>query len=205
MKIACIGSGNMGGTLGRRWALQGHQVMFGSRDPHSDNMRALLHAAGANAQAGTVSEAAAFGDVILIAVLPDVVERVLDEAGDLNGKIVINCTNRYDGKSADLEVLHLAKHARVVRAFQTLPWEALANPQYGQVNVSAFLSGDDAEAKAVVARLSADIGLDPIDVGGSADMEKIEMAVGLLWGTLSARYGRDYGIRVARREADHPA
>jgi predicted dinucleotide-binding enzyme len=199
MKIASIGSGNMGGTLGKQWAAHGHQVMFGSRDPQSDKIRALLQAAGTTAQAGTVQEAIAFGEVILLAVLPIDVERVLEEAGDLNNKILINCTNRYDEVSADREVLRLAKNARVVRTYNTLPWEVLANPQYGPINATAFLSGDDSGAKEVVAQLSRDIGLDPVDVGGSANMEKIETAMGALWSILSPQFGRDYSLRVLRR------
>jgi predicted dinucleotide-binding enzyme len=202
MKIASIGSGNMGGTLGRLWAAHGHQVMFGSRDPQSDKIRTLLQTAGMNAQAGTVQEAIAFGEVILLAVLPTEVERVLEEAGDLNNKILINCTNRFDGKSADMEVLRLAKNARVVRTFNTLPWEVLANPQYGLINATAFLSGDDSEAKEVVIQLSQDIGLDPVDVGGSANMEKIETAMGTLWRILSSKFGRDYSLRILRRDTD---
>lgn len=202
MKIASIGSGNMGGTLGRLWAAHGHQVMFGSRDPQSDKIRTLLQAAGTNAQAGTVQEAIAFGEVILLAVLPTEVERVLREAGDLNNKILINCTNRFDGKSADMEVLRLAKNARVVRTFNTLAWEVLANPQYGSINATAFLSGDDSEAKEVVAQLSCDIGLDPVDVGGSANMEKIETAMGTLWSVLSPQFGRDYSLRILRRDIE---
>jgi predicted dinucleotide-binding enzyme len=200
MKIASIGSGNMGGTLGKQWAAHGHQVMFGSRDPHSDKIKALLQAVGANAQAGTLQEAIAFGEVILLAVLPTDIERVLEAAGDLNNKILINCTNSFDGKSADMEVIRLAKNARVVRAYNTLPWEVLANPQYGPINSTAFLSGNDSQAKEVLAQLSRDIGLDPVDVGGSTNMEQIEKAIGALWGILSPQFGRDYSLRVLRRD-----
>jgi predicted dinucleotide-binding enzyme len=202
MKIASIGSGNMGGTLGRQWAAHGHQVMFGSRDPQSDKIRTLLQAAGANAQAGTVQEAVEFGEVILLAVLPTDVERVLEEAGDLNNKILINCTNSFDGKSADMMVLRLAKNARVVRAYNTLPWEVLANPQFGSINATAFLSGDDSGAKEVVAQLTSDIGLDPVDVGGSTNMEQIEKAMGTFWSILYPQFGRDFTFRVLRRDTD---
>ncbi|MBB6733913.1 NADPH-dependent F420 reductase [Cohnella zeiphila] len=199
MKIAVIGSGHMGGTLGKRWAGEGYQVMFGSRDPHSDKIRNLLQAAGPKAQAGTLQEAVAFGEIVLLAVIPTEVERVLREAGDLENKILINCTNRFDGKSADLEVLRLARNARVVRAFHTFPWEALENPRFGPTNATAFLSGDHAEAKATVARLCRDIGLDPIDVGGSDNMEKIEAAIGALWQVLAPQFGREFSMRILRR------
>ncbi|MDR9855050.1 NAD(P)-binding domain-containing protein [Paenibacillus sp. VCA1] len=201
MKIASIGTGNMGGTLGKRWAEAGHEVMFGSREPHSDRIRTLLQAAGSKAQAGTVQEAIAFGDVILLAVMFDEAERILSTAGDLSGKILINCTNRFDGKSADAEVLRLAQNARVVRAFHTLPWEVIANPQFGQINATAFLSGMHSEANETVAQLMQEISLDPVDVGDSVNMEKIDAAIGALWGILSPQFGRDFGIRVLRRES----
>ncbi|MFC5406046.1 NADPH-dependent F420 reductase [Cohnella soli] len=199
MKIASIGSGNMGGTLGKRWADRGHQVMFGTRDPHSERMKLLLESAGANAQAGTIREAVAFGEVILLAVLPDAVESVLAEAGDLHGKILINCTNRFDGVSADEEVRRLAQNARVVRAFHSLPWEALANPRYDAGNATAFFSGDDPEALAAVANLASDIGLDPVDVGSSDAMAKVDMAIGTMWSVLAPKFGRDYSLSVLRR------
>ncbi|WP_135556423.1 NADPH-dependent F420 reductase [Paenibacillus cymbidii] len=199
MNIASIGSGHIGGTLSKLWAASGHRVMFGSRDPHGERMRSLLREAGANAAAGTVREAAAFGEVLLLAVPPSELERIFADAGDLTGKIVINCTNRYDGKSADGEVRRLAGDARVVRAFHTLPWEVIAEPEYDAINASLFVSGDDAEAKAIVSGLAADIGLDPVDVGGSAEMAKVEEAIIALWGVFSPLYGRNYGLRVLRR------
>lgn len=199
MKIASIGSGNMGGTLGKRWAIGGHRVMFGSRDPLGPAIRALLQKAGPNAQAGTIKEAVAFGEAILLAVPPEHVERVLAEAGDLGGKILINCTNRYDGESADTEVRRLPRNARVVRAFHTLPWEVLANPAYDDGNATAFLYGDDPAAVTAVARLAADLGLDPVDLGSGDAMAQAEAASGALWGVLSPKFGREYAWRVLRR------
>jgi predicted dinucleotide-binding enzyme len=83
-----------------------------------------------------------------------------------------------------------------------MPWEVLANPQYGPINATAFLSGDNSEAKEVVAQLSRDINLDPIDVGGSENMGKIEAVAGTLWSILSSQFGRDYSLRVLRRDVD---
>jgi len=97
-------------------------------------------------------------------------------------------------------VRRLAKNARVVRAFHTLPWEVLAAPQFGPSNATAFLSGDDSAAKSVVSSLTSDIGLDPVDVGDSANMEKIETAMGTLWSIFSPILGRDYSLRVLRRD-----
>lgn len=199
MKIATIGSGKMGGTLGRRWAACGHFVTFGSRDPQSERMKLLLQASGSRAQAATVREAVEQSDVILLAVMADDIERALEEAGDLNGKILINCTICFDGTSADEKVRRLARNARVVRAFHNLTWEVLANPSYEDGRAAAFLSGDDPEAVAVVLTLAADIGLDAIDVGDPDSMAKAEAAVGMLWGVLGPRFGREYSLGVLRR------
>ncbi|KAF9117994.1 hypothetical protein BGX30_004915 [Mortierella sp. GBA39] len=133
--------------------------------------------------------------------MADQVERVLAEAGALAGKDLINCTIRFDGQSADKEVRRLAQEARVVRAFHTLTWEVLAQPQYEEGNATVYISGEDAEAKDTVARLSRDIGLDPVDVGDSENMERIEAGIGMLWQALSPLFGRDFGFRLLRRES----
>lgn len=200
MKIGILGAGNIGGTLGKLWAEKGHQVMLSSRHPRGDKMRALLSAAGENAHAGSVREAIDFGEVILLAVPDTEIEHVLTEAGDLQQKILINSANLRDGRSAGIEVLGLAKNARVVRAFNTIAWEVIANPQYGPTNATLFINGDDPEAKAVVARLSQEIGFDPVDAGDSAHIPDVEKALGILWRILMPQFGRECTLRVLRRD-----
>ena len=202
MKIAIIGSGHIGGTLGKKWAAHGHEVMFGSRDPHSEKIRGLLEAAGTNAAAGFVQEAIDFGEVITLAVPGSEIELVLDSAGDLHNKILINTAVLFDGRSASEEVLRCAKNARVVRAFHSVTWEVIANPQYGRANATMFINGDDPAARETVASLCKDIGFDPVDVGNTANMTTIERAIGSLWGILSPQFGRDYALRVLRREVN---
>lgn len=205
MNIAMIGSGHIGGTLGKAWAAKGHRVTFGSRDPQSDRMRALLKSIGPNAAAASVKEAAAFGEIIVLAVPGTEIERVLEEAGDLRWKIVVNATILFDGRSADAEVRRLANGARVVRAFHTLTWEALANPRFGGANATLFMSGDDEEAKQTVFRLGAEAGFDMVDAGSAEAMTEIEKALFSFWTALSPRFGRDYAIRVLRREEAQPS
>jgi predicted dinucleotide-binding enzyme len=207
MKIATIGSGHIGGTLGMLWAAKGHEVMFSSRHPDSAEIQALVHRAGNNARIGTVHDALAFGEVILLAIPPTEVEQVLQKAGDLHGKILINSINRRDGKSAGMEVLQMAKNARVVRAFNSLTWEVLSNPQYGPINASMFITGDDPAAKEVVSQLCCDIGFDPVDTGSSANIPLIETALSQLWQMLAPQYGREYSLRLLRRDVhqdEHP-
>lgn len=205
MNIAMIGSGHIGGTLGKAWAAKGHRVTFGSRDPQSERMLKLLESIGPHAAAASIKEAVAFGELVVLAVPGTEIERVLKEAGDLRRKIVVNTTILFDGQSADSEVRRLAKGARVVRAFHTSTWEALANPWFGAANATLFMSGEDEEAKQAVFRLGAEAGFDMVDVGGSEAMAVIEKAIFSYWTVLSPLFGRDYAIRVLRREESQPS
>src|SRR5262245_62036873 len=94
MKIGILGAGNMGGTLGRLWAELGHDVMFGLRDEASVKAQRMFEAIGAAAQAGTLDDAAAFGEVVLAAVPWEATQEVIESvAGRLAGKVLIDCTN----------------------------------------------------------------------------------------------------------------
>lgn len=177
MKIGIIGTGNMGRTLGVQWARAGHEVLFGARD------RAVAERAAAQvgAQAGSLDEAAGFGDVVLYTlrgVAPSVVLR-----SSLDGKVVIDCNNTdFDPASATgfapppvpsytEQIARDAPDARVVQAFTTTPHVVLelAKDQLEPRRISVFLCGDDERAKRVVAQLVADLGLVAIDSGTLAD------------------------------------
>src|SRR3990172_2572188 len=93
MKIAMIGIGKVGGTLGTRWAQKGYTVTFGARDVNSEKVRALLETAGKNASAASVREAAAGADVVVFAVPWAAVQSAIEAAGDLTGKVVVDGTN----------------------------------------------------------------------------------------------------------------
>ena len=93
MNIGIIGSGNVGGTLGTRWAKGGHQVIFGSRDPGAGDMKELLARAGSNARGAKLQDAAKSGDVLLLAMPWPVTKEVVQGLGDLTGKILIDATN----------------------------------------------------------------------------------------------------------------
>lgn len=126
MKIGIIGSGNVGGTLGKAWSLLGHEVFFGFKDPSEPQAKALLAEAAASAKKGSVQEAAKFGDVIVLATPWDVAQEALSSAGDLSGKILIDATNPLlpgltglsigTTTSAGEKVAGWANGARVVKA-----------------------------------------------------------------------------------------
>jgi 8-hydroxy-5-deazaflavin:NADPH oxidoreductase len=179
MKIGIVGSGNIGGTAGVKWAQQGHEVLFSSR--HPEQLGELVAAAGPTASAGSIAEAAAFGEVVLVAIpfgsyteLP---------AAQLAGSIVIDATNYYpqrdghiraldDGSETSSELIaqHLAG-ARLVKAFNTMYFKTLQNEGRppGPDRLVIFVAGDDADAKMVVGELIEQLGFTPIDTGSLRD------------------------------------
>ncbi len=177
IKIGIIGSGNIGSTLGTFWAQAGPQVLFSSR--HPDNLKELVSKVGPQARAGTVRDAIAFGDVILIAVpygsMPQIAR---DYAKDLAGKIVMDTGNAVlarDGeiakeareKGVGLTTQRLLPGARVVRAFNTLGVSRLrSNANRPEGRIAIPMAGDDQEALKIASMLVRDAGFDPVVLGG---------------------------------------
>jgi predicted dinucleotide-binding enzyme len=179
MNIGIIGAGNMGAGLGKLWAKAGHHVTFSySRD--ENKLHELAKAAGANAKAGTLQEAAA-QDVILIAVWLPVLEEVIHAAGSLDGKIIITCVSGlqpdFTGQAIGLAtalkisvaetIQQLAPNARVVEAFNTTFAEIIASDsrQFGADFPSIFYCGDHNESKQIVAGLIEACGYEAVDAG----------------------------------------
>jgi 8-hydroxy-5-deazaflavin:NADPH oxidoreductase len=174
MKIGIIGSGGIGGTIGTLWAKAGHEVLFSSRNP--EKLSPLVTEAGSNAQAGTIAAAAAFADVIFLAVYYWTTDDAIAAAGSLDGKIIIDATNPYirtdDGQiqrvpnvSSALELAQKVPHAKVVKAYNTLPTATFANEHHHPDPYALFYCGDDVGAKEIVAQLIADSGFAGIDTG----------------------------------------
>jgi predicted dinucleotide-binding enzyme len=182
-KIGIIGSGRVGSALGGVWAQAGHQVMFASRN--LDNDKKLAGGIGPNARAGTPSEAAAFGEVLVFAVpygaLPDLGKTL---AGSLKGKVVINASNPFpqrDGeianqareKGAGRMDAELLPGAHVVRAFNAVGAARMATAHEDPQKIGMPVAGDD-KAIPVASQLIREIGYEPVVVGG-LDMGKYLM------------------------------
>ena len=106
MQIGIIGAGSVGGTLGAAWARKGHKVRFGVRHPDSPEMTALLKKIGPAAAAGTVAEAAHFGEAVVLATPWPGTFEAIQSAGDLSEKVLLDCTNPLKPQLAGLEVGH---------------------------------------------------------------------------------------------------
>ena len=194
MKIGVIGAGNVGSTLGRRWAQAGHEVFFGVRDPTAENVHTLLASAGAHARAGRVEEAAAASQVVVLTVPWEAAYDAVRNAGDLTGKVLVDVTNPVamgpEGLQQGLLVGHTtsaaeqvaawARGARVVKAFNTTGFGNMQDPRYGSQAATMFLCGDDAEAKVVATQLGAELGFAMLDAGPLAIARLLE-PLAMLW------------------------
>jgi hypothetical protein len=177
MRIGILGAGLMGGKLGTIFARAGHEVVF-SYARSRKKLEKLAREAGAKARAGTPAEAAREADALLLAVHWSRVDDVLQQAGDLSGKVIVSCTLPMNADDTDLVVAHtssgaeeLAKKApgaRVVSAFGTVPSEVLFGVFEARRKAkrpSLVYCGDDQGAKEVAAGLIRDVGFDPVDAG----------------------------------------
>jgi predicted dinucleotide-binding enzyme len=177
-RIAVIGTGNVGSALGPEFAAQGHTIVYGSRDPSRQEVKDLVARTGANASATSQQEAVAGADIVLLAVPGTAAEQVTKDLGDLSGKIIIDPTNRYERNTPDGWFTHgvpggsnaeliqaAAPNARVVKAFNTLNWRQMVDPETSGGPITIAIAGNDPAAKAVVAELIKGMDLEVVDFG----------------------------------------
>jgi predicted dinucleotide-binding enzyme len=210
MNIGIIGSGNVGGTLGTRWAKAGHAVTFGSRDPGTPDMKQLLARAGSNAHAATLQDTAKCGDVLLLATPWPVTKEVVQGLGDLTGKVLIDATNPLlpdlsglavgANTSGAEQVAGWARGATVVKAFNTVGSNIMENPAFGADQPVLFFCGEDAGAKGKVKQLVDELGFEGVDAGPLTQARLIE-PFALLWISLAfkAGLGREIAFQFLRR------
>ena len=203
MNIGIIGAGHIGATTAQLFIDAGYEVaLSNSRGP--ETLRDLITSLGPGARAVTTSEAARFGEIVLVAIPLKDFKTLLP--ADLAGKIVVDAMNYYpdrDGHFAELDTgassssemvaAHL-RGARVIKAFNTIWFEHLKTKGNKSAPVeerrAIFVSGDDAEAKAVVAKLIEDIGFGPYDMGSLANSGSQQPD--------SAVYNKDVTVAEAR-------
>ena len=167
----------MGGKLGTIFARAGHDVVF-SYARSARKLERLARAAKGKARAGTPAEAARASEVLLLAVHWSRTEDVLQQAGDVTGKIIITCSLPMNEDDTGLVIAHTssgaealaqkAPTARVVSAFGTVPSEVLFDvfaARRKKTRPSLVYLGDEARSKKVVAALIREVGFDPVDAG----------------------------------------
>lgn len=185
LKIGIIGSGHIGSTIGGLWIKAGHPVFFSSR--HPEELKDLVAGLGSLAQAGTVEQAIAFGDVIFIAVPYGAVPQIGKDYGKaMAGKVLIDANNAVSSRDGAVteEVekdgigVTSQKYfpdARVVRAFNTLSYTIFAREaNRADPKLAIPIAGDDQQAVATASGLVRDAGFDPVVVGKLADASRFQ-------------------------------
>lgn len=204
MKIAIIGAGNVGGTLGRRWAAGGHDVTFGVRAGGE-----VKGGAPAGTRVAGPAEAVRGAEVVVLATPWGVVAEAIASLGPLDGKVLIDCTNPIaPGFVVDEGVRHasgaeriaaLAPGARVVKTLNQTGFANMADPVFGGEPTVMFAAGDDAGAKAQALALVRELGFEAVDAGPLARARELEH-LAMLWIALSiSGHGREIAFRLVRR------
>jgi 8-hydroxy-5-deazaflavin:NADPH oxidoreductase len=208
MKIGIIGAGSLGTALAARFAHAGHSVMFGGGES------ANAAADGLGVGAGSNADAAAFGELVILAVPFGAIDHALADAQPLSGRILWTCVNAlkrdlsglavgFDNSAAE-EVARRAPGARVVAAVPPFA-AAIAShrTKYERdLEPSVFLCGDDDDAKAVVAQLVRILGAEPVDTGPLTAARLVEPAMMLVVRLAYAGVPRDVGLRLLERTPD---
>jgi len=194
MKVGILGSGDVGQALRKGFASHGYEVMIGSRTPESEKLTSWKKETGKNASTGTFSEAAAQGNILVLATLGTAAENAIDLAGVSNfrGKVLIDATNALDfskgmppglfvGTTDSLgeRIQRRLPEAKVVKCFNTVGHSQMVDPTFKDVEM--LICGDDAVAKQEVVRILKEFGWKgAIDVGGIDGARWLE-AVTPLW------------------------
>jgi 8-hydroxy-5-deazaflavin:NADPH oxidoreductase len=190
MRIAVIGTGHVGGTLGLRWTDAGHEVVYGARTPRAEGP--------GGAEVMITDDALIEGDVVVLAVPGSAVPEAVDAQGSrLAGKVVVDATNHMGGSeyNAYAAIKAAAPDARYARAFSTLGWENFAEPPH---DADLFFASD-LDARATTEELISAVGFTPVYVG---DAEARVIVDGLLplWFAVVTQQGgnRKLAFRVVR-------
>jgi 8-hydroxy-5-deazaflavin:NADPH oxidoreductase len=205
MEVTIIGTGNMARGVGSRVLVGGHDLTVVGRDPQSAE-GVVADISGEGSVKTAVPGDPLEGDVVVLAVYYPDARGAVEQYGDqLTGKVVVDITNpvneSFDGLavppdgSATQELASLGSGARFVKAFNTTFAGTLTAGEVAGHQLDVFIAGDDEEAKATVATLARDGGLNPIDAGPQKRARELE-ALGLLHMTLQNTLGTGYGSAV---------
>lgn len=204
MKIAIIGSGNVGGALAQQWVKAGHTVLVGAKFPLSEKNIQLATKIGED-RFTSVEFAVKQCDVVLIATPPTVIFDIIAQMGDVSGKILIDATNAVRQKPDPYDTVYHAladkTKGKAVKCFNSTGFENMLNPNYQGEKINMFMAGDDADAKKVAEQLALDAGFGTCWDFGKADKVALLEQFALSWINLAIMqgHGRDMAFKVVKR------
>jgi predicted dinucleotide-binding enzyme len=211
-RVGVLGTGEVGRRLAAGFSGRGHDVMIGSREPDKPELRDWLSGDEAGVEAGTFAEAAAHGELLVLAVLGDAAEEVIAAAGrdNFSGKVVIDAMNPLDFSggfppklsisgedSLGERVQRALPEAKVVKAFNIIGNAYFVDPSFADGQPTMLIAGDDEGAKRVVGDVLADFGwADPVDLGGIEGARELE-AICIAWVKIGGTRGAwDHGFKL---------
>ena len=206
MKIAIIGTGNIGGRLAKGWAAAGHDILLGSREPDGEKARAIVANHPARIHAHTIRAAVEPAEAIAVAVHPPVLQEVCGQLGAVGERVILDTMNTMFRKPEPYTTTAAALAGwtgskRVVKILNNTGAENIANPNYDGLALDTFYCGDDEAAKAIAAGLARDLGFVARDAGGLENAALLENFAAL-WVTLAMKQGlgRDIGFKLLERQ-----
>lgn len=205
MKIAIIGTGNVGGALATKWSAAGHTILLGVKDIENFKGRELLNNPGTTLH--TITEAVNQAEIILIATPAPAAAEVARSLGDTTGKIIIDAMNIVMGRgpegfanTADAILANTATRD-VIKCFNTTGFNNMENTVYNGIAIDAFMAGNSKEAKEKVRQLALDAGFAACyDVGGNDKFSLMEQFA-FFWINLAMMQGqgREIGFKLLKR------
>jgi predicted dinucleotide-binding enzyme len=195
MNVGILGTGDVGRALGKGFVTLGHDVKIGSRTATNEKAVAWAKEVGPKGSAGTFADAAAFGEMNILATLGVANESALRMAGPekFRGKVLIDATNPLDfsggmppklavsgGDSAGERVQRLLPDAHVVKAFNTVGNPFMFRPEFPGGPPDMFIAGNNDDAKKKVTGILKDFGWGVVDVGGIESSRYLE-AMCMVW------------------------
>ena len=205
MKIAIIGTGNVGGALATKWSLKGHEIFLGVKDESSFKGKELL--SNPNTKLESIKEAVKNSDVILLATPAVVAVDVTLSLGDTTGKVIIDAMNIVMGKgpkgftNTTNAILSNTKTKDVIKCFNTTGFNNMQNTEYGNLSLDMFVAGDSEVGKKIAKQLSLDAGFaECYSVGGNDKFDLMEQFA-FFWINLAMMQGqgRDIGFKLLKR------
>jgi hypothetical protein len=204
MKIAIIGSGNVGGALAQKWAKAGHTVLIGAKFPLSDKNSQLAAKIGED-RFTSIANAVGQSEVVLIATPPTAIFDIMAEMGEVSSKIIIDATNAVRQKPLPYDTVYHAladkTTAKVVKCFNSTGFENMLNPVYHGEPIDMFMAGDSDTAKQTARQLALDAGFGTCWDFGKGDKVILLEQFALSWINLAIMqgHGRDIAFRVVKR------
>lgn len=205
MKIAIIGTGNVGGALATKWANAGHQILLGVRDVQNFKGKELL--INPHTSVHTIQEAVIQSDVVLIATPAPLAVEVVKSLGDTTDKVIIDSMNIVMGRgpagfsNTTDAILSNTNTKDVVKCFNTTGFNNMLEPNYGDIAIDAFVAGDSEKGKKIAQQLALDAGFaNCYSIGGNDKFQLMEQFA-FFWINLAMfqGQGREIGFKLFKR------